>query len=120
VFHQHRRWAIAHVVSAEELARMLTEQSWTLCAGFRFRGYLFLNDSTSEDALQEYGIVKVNGSHGKPVQVESWTVSWCDDAKAVRFIRGYSAGECDRSAFVHEVPISWEPIEQHGRCPLCD
>lgn len=119
MFHERRRWSIAHADSAEQLAHKLTEQTWTICSGFQFRGYLFLNDSTSEDALQEYAIVKLNGPQGRPVQVESCTMSWCDYAKAVRYILGYTAGECDSSEFAHEVPISWESIEQHGRCRLC-
>ena len=119
MFHKHRFWAITQVESAEELAEKLTEHTWTSCTGFELSGYLFLNDSTSADGAQEYAIIKEDLGDGTPRQIESVTFSWMNEGKALPYIRDVIAGKDDRSAFVHPVPVSWEPIEQHGRCPLC-
>lgn len=57
MMHCKRRWSVAPVATAEELAHMLTERTWTLCSGFSVvghDGYLFLNDATSEDGAGEY------------------------------------------------------------------
>ncbi len=34
MMHTNRRWKVVEIGSAEELARMLSEQVWTLCSGF--------------------------------------------------------------------------------------
>ena len=62
---KRRRWGVGPIASAEELARKLTESTWTLCTGFYVVGhdeYLFVNDSTHEDGAGEwalYGAVNV-------------------------------------------------------------
>lgn len=97
---------------AEELAEKLTQHTWTPCTGFRLRGYLFLNDSTSPDGAQEYGIVK----GGK--QIESITFGWCDKAKGLDYVRRILAGEFDGSAFCDVTNTVQSPAE-HGRCGHC-
>jgi len=86
MFYKRGYWSVAPVANAEELATKLTEQTWTLCTGFSLGGYLFLNDSTSEDGVQEYAVVKPlpEGGH---VQIESITFGWCTKAQALEFIR---------------------------------
>lgn len=65
MMHSKRRWGLAEIESAETLAKMLTESTWTLCSGFFVAGhpeYLFLNDATHEDGALEmavYGAVVV-------------------------------------------------------------
>jgi hypothetical protein len=57
--HNRRRWCVSEVDSPEELARKLTSATWTLCTGFYVREhpqYLFLNDSTHEDAAVEFAV----------------------------------------------------------------
>ena len=52
MMHKNRRWGVGPVSSAEDLARKLTESTWTLCTGFYVvvhEEFLFLNDSTHED-----------------------------------------------------------------------
>jgi hypothetical protein len=61
---------IEDFADADDLAHKLSTQVHALDAGFRFGGYLWLNDSTSEDALQEYAIVRERDG----LQVESYTV----------------------------------------------
>ena len=54
--HSVRRWSAGPVTTAEELARKLTESTWTLCTGFYVQGHeeiLLLNDSTHEDGAGE-------------------------------------------------------------------
>lgn len=45
MMHDRRRWCVSAVASAEELAALLTQRTWTLCSAFVVRGhesYLFL------------------------------------------------------------------------------
>jgi len=119
MFHSKRRWVVAPVNSAEELARMLTEQTWCLCNGFELQGYWFLNDATHEDGASEYGVIQVDGPAGKPLQVESITMSWCTLAEAVDYIRRAIAGEYDDADYVFAVNPRIETPDEHGRCPLC-
>ena len=119
MFHSKRRWVVAPVESAEELARMLTEQTWCLCNGFELGGYCFLNDATHEDGAAEFAIVKKQGPGDQPLQVESITFTWCDCATALGYIRRTLRGEDDDNDFARQVSPLLEPPEQHGRCPLC-
>ncbi len=60
MIHTKRVWSVSEVESAEKLAEMLTEHTWTLCAGFVVVGhpeYLFLNDSFSEDGAGEFAVI---------------------------------------------------------------
>ncbi len=56
MMHTKRRWFITEVESAEELARLLTESTFGGCQAFSVRrhpNYVWANDSTSSDRLQE-------------------------------------------------------------------
>ena len=98
---------------------MLTESTWCCCAAFELGGYLFLNDSTSEDGIQEYAVLKRDGGNGKPIQVESITFGWCDAAKALEYIQETLAGKFDQGAFAHEVEARWQTPDEHERCAHC-
>lgn len=111
--HKDRFWSVSSPRDEHELARDLTEGLWTLCTGFRYGGYLYLNDSTSEDAMQEYAVVRERDL----VQVESITVTRMTMDRALEFIRG-----------TKEVPgFNYGKIElkriqnaySHKTCPLC-
>ncbi len=119
MLHRNRHWCVSPVESAEELAKKLTDTTWCCCTAFELGGYLFLNDSTSPDGAQEFAVVKRDGGQGKPVQIESITFGWCDEAKALQHIRNSLAGDYDRSRFAHEVSPALETPEAHGRCPHC-
>lgn len=122
MMHRHRVWCVSTVPSAEELARKLSEATWTLCTGFRVAGhedYLFLNDATSEDGAAEFGIVKRGVDGEQDLQIESITFSWCTDAQALAHIRAALAGNYDRSEFARPVTIRIQTPDEHGRCPLC-
>lgn len=117
MLHKNRKWCVADVDSAEKLAEMLTERTFTLCSGFRYGGYLFLNDSFSEDGAQEYGVIKE--ATGK--QVESITFSWCNYEEAIQLINEVARGDYDSEEWNSGINLAAQiqSSEQHGTCPLC-
>ena len=120
MMHKRRRWCVGTAESPEQLATNLTERTWTLCTGFELQGYLFLNDSTSENGAQEYGVVKLpEKPGGKHFQVESITFGWCTYEKALGYIRKAIAGEMDGYDFVTEVHPQYDTVDKHGTCHLC-
>ena len=115
-----RRWCVGEVRDAEELARLLTGRTWTLCTGFELGGYLFLNDSTSEDGAQEYAVVKRPAAAGDPfVQVESITFGWCSPAQALGYVRAAVAGDMDGTDLGRQVRPQLDSPTTHGRCHHC-
>ncbi len=120
MFHEKRTWCVTPAESAEALARNLTERAWTLCTGFELTGYLFLNDSTSEDGASEWAVVRKPRGPGEPfLQVESITFGWCSYEKGLSYVQRAIAGEFDRYDFVRPVTARLENREEHGRCPRC-
>ena len=117
MLHKRGYWSVTPVSNPEELATKLTEHTWTLCTGFSLGGYLFLNDSTSEDGAQEYAVVKPLRDGGF-VQVESITFGWCTKGRAFELIRKTLRGEYDAEAAFGRVKPNLEPPEGH-RCPYC-
>lgn len=82
MLHKRRRFGVSEVQSAEELAKKLTEHSWTCCTGFAFSGLLFLNDATSPDGAQEYAVVNEDTLE----QIESVTFGWMKRDEALEVI----------------------------------
>jgi hypothetical protein len=112
MLHRKRCFSVADVASAEELAEKLVEHVWCLCTGFRFGGYLYLNDSLSPDGAQEFAIVRESDR----VQVESITFGWCNHDQALRHIENITAGRYHENYGPVANPI--EPSTSH-RCPAC-
>lgn len=109
MIHKARAFHIVEMPSAEELAKKLTDFTWTLCTGFKHGGRLFLNDAFTEDGAQEYAIVKDG------VQIEGITFSWCTYEKALAYIHKIDAGEFD-----HEHYDRFEVREaSEAPCALC-
>jgi len=95
MLHTRRIWTVANVPSEEDLAAKLVDHIWCTCNGFRFRGYLFLNDATCPDGAQEYAIIKeITG-----LQVESITFSWCSYYRALQLICEIVAGRYDAARY---------------------
>jgi|SRR3989344_1530496 len=118
MLHKMRHWSITSVASAEELATKLTKHRFALCTGFSLEGYLFLNDSTSEDGAQEYAVVKPlpEGGHA---QVKSITFGWRTRYQVLEMIRKALAGEYDTElTFASFVELKSEP-GRWCRCPYC-
>jgi|ThiBio_1000_plan_1041568.scaffolds.fasta_scaffold01168_20 hypothetical protein len=118
MMHAQRIWSVTAIKSVEELARKLTESTWTLCTAFEHHGYLFLNDATSEDGAQEYSVVKRLG-RGTFLQVESITFGWCTFERALDHIRSVTDGRDHTNDFATRVAPRLEPADRHGRCPHC-
>ena len=119
MMHSNRVWSVTPVASADELARKLTETTWTCCTAFAIGEYLWLNDATCPDGAQEYAVVKRTGPDGRLLQIESITFSWCDHNKALALIEQTLRGEHDDSDFAHEVSLDLESPDEHGRCRHC-
>lgn len=119
MMHTRRSFQVSEAGSAEDLAEKLTGRTWTLCTGFRLGGYLFLNDSTSEDGAQEFAVVKLSPDPGgAALQAESITYGWCDYQTGLDFVRRCLAGEYDPDGI--PLPgLTPETSERHGRCSLC-
>lgn len=118
MMHKKRVFSVADITSPEELAAKLTAMTWTLCTGFRMQGYLFLNDSTSEDGAQEYAVVRVADIPGSDHrQVESITFGWCDLDNALRYIREALAGDYDEDG--RPLPALRLEYGPSHRCHLC-
>lgn len=119
MFHKNRVWCVTAVESAEDLALRLTETTWTCCTALALGDYLWLNDATSPDGGQEYAIIKRAGPNGKPLQVESITFSWCDNAEVLAHIERTLRGDDDENDFAREVSPRLQALEEHGRCCHC-
>lgn len=122
MMHNRRTWCVNTVGDVAELAHKLTEQTWTLCSGFQIAGfeeYLFLNDSTCEDAAAEFAVIRGGIDSAAWIQVESITFSWCTYDRALELINQCLAGKFDQKEFAHAVTIRVQHSSQHGRCPLC-
>lgn len=120
--HSKRVWCATQTESLDEITRRLKDHSWTLCTGFEIGGYLFLNDSTSEDAIQEYAVVKKpTASEDAYIQVESLTVSWCSPEKLCELIQQAINGKFDNIVFFgHVTPRIETAVEHRARCcQLC-
>ncbi|BAY59259.1 hypothetical protein NIES2135_61360 (plasmid) [Leptolyngbya boryana NIES-2135] len=113
MLHTHRVWHIKTVPTLEELVKALLKKNYVLCAGFRVGDLLFLNDSTSEDAIQEYAIV-LNVDQAF-TQVESVTVDWCSPEELHRIIGDIQAGDY---ALVASIAIRVDESDSH-RCESC-
>ncbi len=122
MLHDDRIWSIREIELAEELARMLTEATWSCCQAFSVRGYsqyVWVNDSTSSDRLQEYGVLKRDCPDGKIMQIESITFSWCNFDQALRFIQMTLAGMDDNNSFACETVTTLQTPLEHGKCQHC-
>ncbi len=122
MMHTKRRWSVTEVKSVEELARMLTETTWGCCHAFSIKGhpdYVWVNDSTSPDRLQEYAVLKRNPSEGMILQIESITVSWCTPMEMQQFIERSLAGKDDTGYFVGEVDAILQTPKEHDHCQHC-
>lgn len=95
MLHDNRPFSLTPIATLPEVAHELTRvRSWVLCQGFEVSvgpgiSWLFLNDSTSEDAIQEYAFCLRTPEGIK--QVESYTVSWAEGAELTEFLQKMEA-----------------------------
>lgn len=116
MMHRNRQHYAVNV-SIPELAEKLTEHTWCGCNGFRTPGgSLWLNDATSGDGAQEYGVFRL--INGELRQVESITASWCSADKIAEYARQADAGEWDHYHY-STYPRPVQTPEEHDRCVHC-
>ncbi len=118
MLHSNRRWCVAQVATAEELACKLTEHVWCGCTAFQIGEYLWLNDSTSPDGAQEYAVLHFVSSTGQYFQIESITFGWCDVDQALRYIQRTLQGDDDQLVRTLVSPRI-ETAAEHARCQHC-
>jgi len=118
MLHKSRVWHIQECASPEEIAGIITRfDSMVLCTAFRVGRVTLLNDSTSEDSLQEYALCLDN------IQVDSITTSWCKGDRLAEIIRNAIDGRYEGSKTYGEVDFG--PSAKHGEgdpdgmCHLC-
>lgn len=120
MFHQKRFWWVKNIPTAEELVQELKTYTWTRCAGFRWSGYLFLNDSFSEDGAQEYGVVKeflLTRGEARS-QVDSITVSWMTPERLMQYL--VELPNLTDDLFLSCInPDQIQTPAEHGRCGHC-
>lgn len=68
--HKSRKHSVFECESINHLAKKVRQTTWTECSAFKAGSLILLNDSTSGDGAQEYGVLR--DGH----QIESITVSW--------------------------------------------
>lgn len=119
MLHDRRRWSLAQIETPAILTDHLTQLIWTPCQGFQIRGspYLFLNDSTSPDGAQEYGVVLCEDEY--LIQIESITFSWCQPFKARIYIDLVLAGKFNDADLARVDPHLIQSPEAHGTCRHC-
>jgi len=119
MLHRNRVWSVTDVVSPEELAHKLTQQTWTGCSAFRLGQYLFANDATCADGAQEYAILRQFFRPGILVQVESMTFSWCRESRALELINQISSNHFDSQLLDRVRAGRFQTPEEHDFCSLC-
>lgn len=115
--HKDRRWCVAKVKSAERLAQFLRLRTWTLCTGFALENYLFLNDSLSEDAVQEYAIIKRPPRLAREPFRHLLSFEWLDYQTVLAYIELALHGELDDGGKI--VNLVLQTAVQHRFCQHC-
>lgn len=110
--HAGRIWNVAGPYGPAQLAERLNNHSWTLCTGFECLGYLYLNDSFSEDSAQEYAVVRKSDL----VQVESITVSWMTQQRIAEFAAEIGSAEAHEYGRIKPANLEHDKLEYCTRC----
>ena len=115
MLHGKRAHNIKTYTDLVEMATAMKRCTWTLCTGFRFGNVLLLNDSTSEDALQEYAVALVEPD-GSGQFVESYTISWMEIDRLVKLVRELNdaVGQVRPSTYG-----TYKPRDHQEECQLC-
>jgi hypothetical protein len=121
MMNSHRRFNITTIDDVDELVAKFS-MTWTRCTGFRIHGYLWLNDSFSEDGAQEYAVFKPVWEGGEQVgwdQIESITVSWCTPEKLRVYVYCCIQGQWDVSVWHTPSVVQLNLEEADHHCALC-
>jgi hypothetical protein len=71
--HPNRAYGVTEVPDLKTLANNLFHYSWSRCTGYQLGNYLFLNDSLSNDGVQEVAVFKQ--IELDCIQIETITIS---------------------------------------------
>ena len=63
MIHDQRCWGVSKMYTDQELAKALTKGNYTLCSGFELGKYWFLNDSSRDDKVTKWSVVKIGPPH---------------------------------------------------------
>lgn len=138
MFYENRPIALREVEDAGYLAMRLLDTTWTLCTGWRLGDIAFVNDSTSEDGVAEYAVLRVDGynprmgleigsisvgflANDPPALVEQIVGAVLDSPRALVRTRGHIATVL--SVFRDPETAPQRPLNRHpnrpNSCPLC-
>jgi len=94
-----------------------------LCSGFRLGNIAYLNDSFTEDSVQEYAAILITEEEERTfagIQFESLTVSWSTKESLIEYFTKYATFETEGIpadyTWVSKVIVSKHP---DGRCHCC-
>lgn len=124
MMNSHRAYYLITFDTIEELAEYLFRfSSLVRCAGLRVGNIAYLNDSFTEDSVQEYAAVLITEEEERTfagIQFESLTISWMKPEEFIRSHKRYATFETEG------IPESftWQSrliITKHGeeRCWCC-
>lgn len=122
MLHADRIWVVSDVESVEKLAHDLTLMTWCCCQAFRVvqhPRYVWVNDSTSPDGIQEFALVRIGLAKGSFQQLETVTFGWLDEKQATKLIKAAINGDFDNSDWAREVRPILQTPQEHGTCCHC-
>lgn len=116
MIHQRRTWAAEPVTNLPALANRLVHGRFPLCQGFGVGPYLLLNDSTTAEGPQEYGVVRPDG-----LQIWTLTVTWMRAQRLEQVLRYIARGGYDRETPMDLIDLAQrvQTFAQHRGCELC-
>ncbi len=118
MMHKDRQWGVATMLDNDEIAEKLSEYSYTRCTAFKTAaGIVWANDSTNENAIQEYGVLQRDEGTGEWRQLESITTSWCSTETLRTFLDSADAGEFKDDNWGTVADSQFK--DDHQSCPHC-
>lgn len=91
---------------AKELANILVNQTQIPKQYFEYGSLLLINDSNSEDSLQEYGFYKKDDLTKRYYKFESVTVSWCTEERVENWLKEYDQTPIeDMNSILSDIPL---------------
>ncbi len=115
MLHKKRIRNVKVIEDVRELAEDLTQETWVGCQGFKIGDYYLLNDSTSEDSVQEY--VVIWSAHGILFEIESVTFGWMNTEAAELFLKKMLDGAYNET--IYRVCSKDIISKKNHKCALC-
>lgn len=120
MFFERRTYSIRPLSTPEELADQLTKYSHCLCNGFDLGGWLFLNDSTSEDGASEFAVLRTRAGEGDVyVFFDSITVSWMNREQILDYLKNLHTLDDPTHTWIRNVRVRTEHYKSHAPCRFC-